>query len=485
MRPFYLGAVALAAALLIGCDGPLTPAGPRATPDGAKDGAVDIIAEPSASAVAIPAPGTRTQGSDWSDFLGPGRNNKSPDEGILTDWPGGGPRVVWKKPLGTGYGSCSISEGRLMLFDRHGDVARLTCMNSETGAELWRFEYPTAYRDMLGYNNGPRCTPVIDDRRVYIYGAQGKLHCLSVVDGRLLWMVDTAADYNVMQNFFGVGSTPLVEGDLVIAQVGGSPPGSPPTYTGDAIGDGSGIVAWDKVTGQERYRITDQLAAYASPVAATIAGRRWCFSFSRDGLVGFDPESGNVKFEFPWRSKKLASVNASTPIVIGDQVFISEAYELGSSMLRIQENGVEVVWSDRGRRRDKSMRTHWNTAIYHEGTIYGSSGQHSGEATLRAIDASDGRILWSQPGLLRSSLLFVDGHFVCLSEDGTLRLIRATPERYEEVAAVDLREDGRRLLRYPAWPPPVLAQGLLYVRDERQLVCLDLRARDPNRSAVD
>ena len=468
MRPYFLGMMALTVAQLAGCDRPLTTS----------DSGAALSSE---AAVVVPTPGTRTSGSDWPDFLGPRRDNKSPETGILTDWPAGGPRVVWKKPLGTGYGTCSISQGRLMQFDRHGDMARLTCMNSETGEELWRFEYPTAYRDMFGYNNGPRCTPVIDGRRVYIYGAEGMLHCLSVVDGELLWRVDTAADYNVKQNFFGVGSTPLVEGDLVIAQVGGSPPGSPPTYTGDVVGNGSGIVAWDKLTGEERYRITDELAAYASPVAATIDGRRLCFVFSRGGLVGFEPESGNVSFQYPWRSKKLDSVNASTPVVIDDQVFISEGYELGSSMLRIQRDGYNVVWSDRDRRRDKSMRTHWNTAIHHEGTIYGSSGQHSGDASLRAIDASDGRVLWSKHGLRRSSLLFVDGHFVCLSEDGVLRLIRATPEKYDEVAAVDLQEDGRRLLRYPAWPSPVLAQGLLYVRDERQLVCLELRAQGADR----
>ena len=150
-------------------------------------------------------------------------------------------------------------------------------------------------------------------------------------------------------------------------------------------------------------------------------------------------------------------------------------------MLRVEEGSYEVLWSDKNRRRNKSMQTHWNTAIYHEGVIYGSSGRHPKGAELRAIDARDGRVLWSQPRLARSSLLFVDGHFICLSEDGTLRLIKVNPERYEEVSAVVLKENGQRLLRFPAWSAPVLAHGLLYVQDERQLVCLDLRGKDPPR----
>ena len=473
MRPSYFWVLIL----VVGCGDPDARGGLE-TPSSVE---TTEATQPSEPLVRDPSLGTRTSGIDWPDFLGPGRRNKSPETGILKQWPAEGPRVVWKKRRGIGYAACSISEGRLMQFDRRGSMARLTCMNSETGEELWHFEYRTAYRDLLGYNNGPRCAPVIDGDRVYIYGAEGKLHCVRVADGKLVWMVDMVEEYNVVQNFFGAGSTPLVEGDLVIAQVGGSSPDSPPIMSGRVRGNGSGIVAWDKMTGKERYRITDELAAYASPVAATIAGRRWCFSFSRGGLVAFEPQTGKVDFHFPWRSAVLESVNASTPIVIDDRVFISETYGPGACMLRVEEGSYEVLWSDKNRRRNKSMQTHWNTPIYHEGTIYGSSGRHAQGAELRAIDARDGRVLWSQPRLARSSLLYVDGHFVCLSEDGTLRLIKVNPARYEEVAAVVLKDHGQRLLRYPAWPAPVLSHGLLYIQDERQLVCLDLRGEDMPR----
>ena len=139
--------------------------------------------------------------ADWNDFLGPERNSKSQEKIDIVPWGNTGPPVVWHKKIGTSYGAPTIADGRLFIFARHGDMARLTCMESDTGTELWRFEYPTDYEDMYGYNNGPRACPVVDGERVYIFGVQGKLHCLNVSDGNLLWKVDTAARYNVVQNF--------------------------------------------------------------------------------------------------------------------------------------------------------------------------------------------------------------------------------------------------------------------------------------------
>src|SRR5262249_29695496 len=180
------------------------------------------------------------------------------------------------------------------------------------------------YADFYGYNNGPRCFPVVDDDRVYTYGAEGMLHCLRVLDGKLLWKHDTKAEFGVVQNFFGVGSTPVVEGGLLIAQVGGSPPGSGGFPSRDQKGNGSGVVAFDKFTGKVRYRVTDELASYSVPTLATINGRRWCFVFARGGLIGMEPAGGKVDFHYPWRAKIVESVNASNPVVVDDRLFISE-----------------------------------------------------------------------------------------------------------------------------------------------------------------
>src|SRR5947209_4480556 len=142
---------------------------------------------------------------------------------MLAPWPIRGLRVVWHCQLATCYGASAISKGKRYQFDRVANQARLQCLDARTGASIWKFEYPTSYKDFFGYNNGPRCGPVVDAGRVFIYGPEGMLHCVGADDGKLLWKVDTRQDFHVVQNFFGVGSTPIIEGDLLIVQVGGSP----------------------------------------------------------------------------------------------------------------------------------------------------------------------------------------------------------------------------------------------------------------------
>ena len=423
-------------------------------------------------------PQAEPAGVDWPRFLGPSADGKSLETGIITDWGRCGPPVVWHCPLGSGYGIGSVAGGRFYLFDRHQNRVQLKSLDALTGQPSWKFEYESDYADLLNYNNGPRSSPVIDDGLVYIFGAQGMLHCVRAHDGSLVWKVDTAEKFGVVQNFFGVGSSPVLEGDLLIVMVGGSPPEyqNIGRFNLDrAVGNGTGIVAFDKRTGDVKYTITDELAAYSTPRLATIAGRRWCFVLARGGLVGFDPSSGRVDFHYPWRARLRDSVNASTPVVVGDEVFISEAYGPGSSLLRVKPGGYDIVWTDPPT-RNKSMQTHWNTAIHHQGYLYGSSGRYSANAELRCIEWKTGKIMWSNPGLTRSSPLYVDGHFVCLGEDGVLYLIKATPTDYIQVAKAIVRErpDSPPLINPPAWAAPILSHGLLYVRGDDRLVCLRL-----------
>ena len=433
-------------------------------------------------------PGRRAAGSDWPRFLGPTGDGKS-SERIRTAWP---LPIRWHKKIGEGYSMPSVAEGRLAVFDRHGDKARLASWRSETGEELGRSEYRSVYEDYYDYSKGPRTTPVVDDGRVYTFGVEGMLRAHRAVDGELLWQIDTTAEYGVVKNFFGVGSTPVIEGDLLIVPIGGSPEDSPAIHSGQVKGNGSGIVAFDKRSGKVRYSVTDTLASYASPTLATIDGRRWGFAFTRGGLVGFAPATGEVDFYFPWRAKVLESVNAATPVVVDDTVFITECYGPGSALLRVKPGGHEVVWKDP--RRPKSLESHWGTPIHHRGYLYGSSGRSTGNAELRCIEHATGKVRWSEPGLSRSTLLYADGHFVVLTEYGRLLLVEATPERFKKVAEMDLgvaqpaeaaaktpvdaTAADRPVLRFPAWNAPILAHGLLYVRGKDQLICLDARPEE-------
>jgi outer membrane protein assembly factor BamB len=413
---------------------------------------------------------------DWPSFLGPHRDGRSSETGILLDWKEGGPPLVWQREVGEGYATPVVAGGRLFHVDRVGDRARLSALNATTGAALWQVETPVEYEDYYGYSNGPRASPVVDpeSERVYTHGVDGRLQCRRTEDGALLWEVDTERDFGFVQNFFGVASAPLIDGELLIVPIGGSPPGSPPIHSGRVQGNGSGVVAFDQRTGKVRWRSSDQLASYASPVVRTVRGRRLGFHFARGGLLAFDPATGAERAFHPWRAPRLESVNAATPVVVGDEVLITESYGPGATLLRVTGagDGFEVVWKDGARPK---LAAHWATPVVHDGFLYASSGEKSGSAELVCIDWKTGAVRWSQPGLRRATLLYVDRHLVVLTEYGQLLLVRATPERFEAVATSDLKgPDGRPLVPHPAWGAPILANGLLYLKGEGKLAALRL-----------
>lgn len=430
-----------------------------------------LFAFPAATLAADPLPpdlSTRKEGHDWPQFLGPGANSVSAETGILAKWiKGEKPKILWERKLGVSYGIGSVARGRYFQYDRVEDESILYCLNAETGKEIWQFAHPTEYEDSYGYNGGPRCSPVVDGAHVYIYGVDGWLHCLKVADGKPVWKSNLNTEYKVEQNFFGVGSTPVVFGDLLLVMVGG----------GEDEPNGTGVVAFEKTTGKVRYKIGDEFASYSSLKLAKIDGRDWCFAFARGGLLAFDPKTGKKDFHYPWRARILESVNAMTPVVNKNEVFISETYGPGSSLLKVKPGGYEVVWKDDDRAREKAMQNHWMTPILVDGFLYGSSGRHAYTAELRCMEWKTGKVQWTVPEMSRCSLLMVDGHFICLGEYGQIWIIKPNPKKLEIVAkSVYLNEDETESkIAYPAWAAPIFSHGLLYIRGKDRLLCLDLR----------
>ncbi len=410
-------------------------------------------------------------GSDWPQFLGPTSDNVATEKGILTEWPPNGLKVLWQTPLGTGYAPPTVVDGKLLHFDAFESTARLTCRHAESGDELWRFDYAFEYEDQYGYDNGPRCCPVVHDGRVYIHGVEGLLHAIDFKTGGKLWTYDTRAKHRFHQNFFGVGSTPIVEGDLLLVAVGGSPKGPRPADFLDAKPNGSGIVALDRKTGEEKFAALDELASYSSPMVATIHGTRVGLYLARAGLVAFDPKTGKQYFRYPWRAKLLESVNASNPLVVGDTILITECYGPGSVCLKVKPDlsGVAEVWSDKEKdREDRSLACHWNTPIHHDGFVYGSSGRHENEGDIRCVSLATGEVAWREKRATRCSFLKVDGHILSLGERGDIRLFKLDGKKFDEVARMETD------LLAPCWAPPVLSRGLLYVRGKDRLLCLEL-----------
>ena len=442
-------------------------------------------------------------GEDWGTFLGPTGNGRSSLKGMAVPWPAGGPRLVWHCELGEGYCGPAVAKGRCVICDRVGQEIRVRCLAAETGRELWQQRYPTDYVDTFGYDGGPRAAAVIADDAVITFGPEGRLECRSLADGTSRWQVDTSATYHVVRNFFGVSAAPLVvdvgQERLVIVQVGGSPPGSAPPSPErlDLVkGLGSGLVAFELATGRERWRSSDQLASYSTPVRATLDGRDCLLAWMRDRFLVVDPATGDIKTDFRWRADELFSVVAASPVVAGNEVLLSETYGPGSVLLKVAPASLQPVRQDpAGSRPNRSLKSHWATPVFHDGYLYGSSGRNAGDALLVCADWKTGAIRWSEGGLGRSSMTCVEDHLIVLGEFGDLVLVKATPGRYEEVsrarlvaAAIETQKAPRQtadspggtqaaeadLLVAPCWAAPVIAHGYLYVRGQGRLVCLDL-----------
>lgn len=423
---------------------------------------------------------------DWKSFLGPQHNGVSRETKLLRRWPRSAPTLVWEMKKGTGYSSPSIAGEWLVYMDRAGDQERVHCLHPETGAKYWDFSYPTKFEDRYGYNNGPRASPVIDGDRVYTYGAEGKLHCLKLQTGQLYWKRDIAAEFKIPQDFFGTATTPLIEGDLLIINIGAP--------------RGPSVAAFHKLTGKMVWGAGNQWGpSYASPVPATVNGARRIFVFAggesnppRGGLLSIDPVDGAINFAFPWRSKSYESVNAASPVVIGNQVFISASYNTGGALINVLPDFKHsVAWTS------TEIGTHFNTAIHKDGYLYAFDGRNEPDASLVCVELKSGKVMWrvkpeweetftingterrQQLSTFRGTLLSVDGQFLALGELGHLLWLDLTPKGYKELARTWL------FAARETWSTPVLSRGLLYISQHSRdfvhqqpprLLCYDLRA---------
>ncbi len=455
------------------------PAGRQEATKAVPTNAVELVTTVAASDAPT---GDAREGEDWPCFLGPRTDGTSRERSVDPSLWNPHPPLVFALNLGVSYGGPTVADGRLFQFCRYGDQERLTCYDAATGSPHWDQELPVEYDDMYGYNNGPRCSPVVDGDRVFTYGVAGRLTCYRVATGEVLWTRDMNRDYGVIQNFFGVASTPYIYGDLLLVMVGGSPPESHQQPAGrlDLVRpDGTAIVALNKTDGREVYRVGDELASYSSVTVRTVGGRPMGLAFLRGGLLAWEPATGRELFHFPWRASRLESVNAAMPVTSGDFILLSETYEIGSVLLRIADGKPQVVWRDSGSLRQHAFRAHWATPVLVGGYLYGCSGRNQPDADFRCVRFRDGQVQWTHRTHERSSVLFVDGYVLVLGELGNLELLRPNALQREVIAQVDLNaiadpSDGRPLLSAPCWAPPVLSHGRLYLRGRDKLICLDL-----------
>jgi len=262
--------------------------------------------------------------------------------------------------------------------------------------------------------------------------------------------------------------------------IGGSPPGPRPFDLREAIGNGTGIVAFDVATGQEKYRLSDQLASYATPIITTLDGQPVGLYFARGGLLGWNPRTGQELFFRPWRAKILESVNAANAVVYKNTILVNDCYDKGSLCVRWEKGQLTTVWANE-KGDDPSLPAHWCTPIVVDGYAYGCGGRNLNDADLRCVDLATGEVQWIERRTTRCTLILVEGQLLSLGEQGELRRIQPNPKAYQELARWEVPGLG-----YPCWAPPALARGILYLRgqddtrrDGHKLIGFDYRATKP------
>lgn len=374
---------------------------------------------------------------DWPQHLGPQRNGEYPDADF--SWKGGPLKTAWTYTVGAGFAAPAVASGRLYAFHRVGGDEILDALDAAAGKHLWSSRYPTGYRDDFGFDEGPRAAPCIAGGRVHTYGAEGTLTATDAATGKRLWQRNAMKDFGAPKGYFGAVCSPAVFENKVLVGVGGA--------------NNGGIVAFDAATGKTVWQALPDEAGYSSPALTVLNGQPRAVFFTRTGLVVLDPRDGKVHAQFRWRSRSQASVNAATPVVRGNQVFLTSSYGTGAVLLDMTSGQPKVIWSG-----DDSMSSHYATPVLKDGFLYGYHGRQEMGAELRCVEWKTGKVKWTRDKFGAGSILLVRDSILMLTEAGQVVLAEANPAAFREVATYQAMEGTVRA--YPA-----LANGTLFLRN--------------------
>jgi len=402
---------------------------------------------------------------DWPRFLGPRHDLHSKETKLLKSFPEGGLRKVWEVERGTGHAPPVVAGTRLVMFHALNGREVIECLHPETGKRYWKFDYAVRLGSSFGIEDAPRSGPVIDGDLVFVVGVRGDLHCLDLGSGKVIWKKNLEKEYGPAPLFFGRGGCPLVHGEQLIVNVGGK----------ICVG------GFDKRTGRLLWSTKHQWnASYASPVPAILHGKERILVFTggmvdppTGGLLSINPENGKADEAFPWRARMFASVNAASPVVAGNAVFVTESYTEGGALVDFAADGTAKL-----RWKAERFGSQFATPVAHEGYLYGVDG--TGGTEIVCYEIKSGREMWRDSmdlegaRLGRASLLHVDGAFLCLGAQGTLLWLDLSPKGAKTLSKA-------QLFRAPeTWGVPPVSRGLLYVNRNAfgaRLICYDLRGQ--------
>lgn len=381
----------------------------------------------------------------WTDFRGPFRDGHYREQPIRTKWPAGGLKPLWKQPIGGGYASFVIAANRAFTIEQRGPQEVVSGYDVRTGRELWTNGWNALFTESLG-GDGPRATPTWADGIVYALGATGELRALNDGTGRVLWRTNILDDNGATNLDWGMAASPLVVGDTVVVLPGGP--------------NGRSVVAYYRRTGKRAWSALGDKQAYSSPMLVTLGGVAQIVVFSATRLMGLSPDRGELLWDYPWQTP--FDINAGQPLLVGDnRIFLSSGYGTGAAVIELTPNGsrfsVREVW------RNNRMKNQFTSSVLHEGFVYGLD-----EAILACLDVATGQLRWKGGRYGYGQVLLANGHLIVLAENGDLALVRATPERHEELARFPV-------LNGKTWNHPAMADGHLLIRNLAEMAAFDLR----------
>jgi outer membrane protein assembly factor BamB len=351
---------------------------------------------------------------------------------------------AWKIEAGQGYAGMAIADGKAVLFDRDGDSDRVRYVDAMNGKMLWERTLPANYRGGIDSDKGPRCVPTITDQFIVVYSAAGDLSVLAKKDGHVVWTRPLRKEMNADDGYFGAGSTPLVVGNRIIANVGGKK---------------AGVIAVALVDGQDLWKATDYDASYASPIHLQLPSDDSGPEIStivvptRLKTIGLELDSGRLLWETPF-GQRGPTVNAATPIQCKKgELFLTASYDIGNVTLRARKSSVEIV------HQGSQLFSQYATPVYVDGWVYGSDGREDmGGGAFKCLDPSTGRVAWEEPGMpICHSIAIGKSQLLLMGIDGQVWLLHTSSEKFSVIWQAKLDAGVYRAL-------PAMANNHLYIR---------------------
>ncbi|MDX6611860.1 MAG: outer membrane protein assembly factor BamB [Blastocatellia bacterium] len=417
-------------------------------------------AAPAGAAPATPTPGQTASAAGgtaetasahagrnyWTNFRGPNRDGRYDEMAVLGEWPAGGLVPIWKQPIGVGYGSFVVADGRAYTIEQRRRQEVVAAYDVGTGREIWKQAWNAEFTDSTG--DGPRSTPTWDDGRLYALGATGELRCLDAKSGAVIWGKNILSENGASNLSWAMAASPLIVDDKVIVLPGGA--------------SGKSVVAYNKITGAPVWSSQNDTQAYVSPMLLNLAGRRQIVVVSASRVMGLVPEDGSLLWSFGWGTDM--GINVSQPVPVDkNRFFLSSGYGKGAALIEISGSGrnlnARAVWEN------ISMKNKFNSSVVHQGYVYGLD-----EGILTCLDVNTGERKWKGGRYGYGQVLLADGNLIISSDAGDLALVKASPDGYSELARFTA-------IQGKTWNYPAIAGGKLLVRNGNEMAAFNIAAQ--------